>query len=68
MTDLKPSGKKTITPAQIERGLTDAEWPVRRVWAQRTDYTPTPAQIERGLTDADGCVRDAWAERSTRRP
>jgi hypothetical protein len=51
------------TPEQIERGLTDKEWRVRKAWAERMDYVPTPEQVERGLTDRFWGVCAAWAER-----
>ena len=54
---------KKLSHEQIERGLADGDWNVRKAWAERMDYTPTPEQIERGLADEHEWVREAWARR-----
>ncbi len=49
-----------MTPEQIEAGLTDKDWKIRRKFIRRKSFIPTSAQLERGLTDSEWKIRKAF--------
>ena len=53
-------GEFTATEEQVNFGLNDIDWRVRRAWALCTGFTPTAEQAARGLSDPDVDVREAW--------
>lgn len=55
--------KKSLSPEEIEAGLTSESIVNRYAWARNHNFKPSAEQIKRGLTDKDPSIRFAFLNR-----